>query len=165
MLFNILMSSSTDKYSDRGTVWVRSCLGWHFHIDANEFNKYVHEENLEFLSVSLEQAVIIYWWLSWPSNIKHKNGCYSSEKKFLQRSYLSSRAINKKCATQEYIHRASTQWYLSRMLFQHYFLGNSSGKGHVFYFKSSERVFVPLFHKGTGIPQSPLLPIFQQSTP
>lgn len=44
------------------------------------------------------------------------------------------------------------------------FLGNSSGRGHVFYLKSFGRVFLPPPHKKTGIPQSHLLPQFQQST-
>lgn len=64
MLFNILMSPSTDKQSDRGAVWIRSCMGWHYHIDANEFNKDLHEENLEFC-LCLQQAIFYkYSWLS-----------------------------------------------------------------------------------------------------
>lgn len=39
------------------------------------------------------------------------------------------------------------------------FLGNSSGTGSIFYFKSRGRVFLPAFPKKTGFPQSPLLPL------
>lgn len=143
-----LMSSPTDKYSDTGAVWVRSCLGWHSHIKPNEFNKDLHKEYLE-LCVARTSCLLEIFMATTAAHVGHKNAPVQTKglSSHLQPSRLSPRGVNNRCATREHRHRENTQWCSCRMLLQDYSWGIPVAEAVSFTEKAVGGFFSQLFQR------------------